>query len=88
MLIVSQDRMRVINCDNVTRIHIDEYNAESYIQCDFPNGSYEDLGIYETEQRAVEVLENIIDAFAPRKPQNLTELANYRQMAKYVMPEE
>ena len=59
MIIVSQDKDKIINFDNTTRIRIGKYNDEIYIISDFQNGAYEDLGIYKTEERAKEVLKEI-----------------------------
>ena len=64
MIIVSQDKDKIINFDNTTRIRIGKYNGEVYIQCDFQNGSYEDLGIYKTEERAKEVLQEIANTYS------------------------
>lgn len=63
MIIVSQCKTLIINFANVTRIKVKNYNSEFYVVCDFPNGAYEDLGIYETKERAKEVLRDIIDKY-------------------------
>lgn len=63
MIIVSQDKNNVINYDNVKSLWIednilDETNTTFYINAD------EDfLGEYETEERAKEVLQEIISKY-------------------------
>ena len=63
MIIVSQDKNNVINYDNVKSLWIednvlDETNTTFYINAD------EDfLGEYKTEERAKEVLQEIIKAY-------------------------
>ncbi len=66
MIIVSQDKTSIINFDNISCIQIDpsfgnvgciEINAES------ENGELYELGIYETEEKAKEVLQEIIQKY-------------------------
>ena len=83
MIIVSQDRETIVNFENITRIKVCKYNGENYIQCDFPYGTYEDLGTYKTEERTKEVLQEIIDTYKF----NICNAAGQKQ-AVYKMPEE
>jgi hypothetical protein len=59
MIIVSQDKRFIVNFSNIYSIGLDEANRIYYINCTFEkaNGT---LGIYETEERAKEVLQEII----------------------------
>ena len=58
MIIVSQDRNSIVNFDNVEIIGIDRNNKKQ-IACGFTEGSMS-LGEYATEERAKEVLQEII----------------------------
>lgn len=65
MIIVSQDKNRIINFDNILQIYItiDEDDKGCYIQYEDCNNSYEGLGKYNTEERAKEVLAEIINMY-------------------------
>lgn len=56
MIIVSQDRSTIVNWDNVEYIRV----LNRCIRCDFA-GSFVLLGNYETEERAKEVLNDLLD---------------------------
>lgn len=74
MIIVSQDKKSVINFENVVMIdiyHIYYPNVE--IHATFNNGEDFSLGVYDTESRAKEVLNEII---------------NSTSIVKYEMPKE
>lgn len=58
MIIVSQDRTKLINFDRVEILGQDEDNKKR-ICCGFNNGTM-CLGEYKTEERATEVLQEII----------------------------
>ena len=70
MIIVSQDKKEIVNFDSVISIkiyHDDEDNEclyEIYAVVEEPDDNYILLGIYETEERAKEVLEQITIAYA------------------------
>lgn len=61
MIIVSQEKNRIINFDNILQIYItiDEDDKGCYIQYEDCNNSYEGLGKYNTKERAKEVLQEI-----------------------------
>ena len=67
MIIVSQDKNSIINFDNILRLYISRYIEETiteyYIRYEDCNNSYEDIGTYKTEERAKEVLQEIIDMY-------------------------
>lgn len=65
MIIVSQDKGKIINFDNMTRVYItfDEGDDDVCIRTETVDSLYEDLGYYKTEGRAKEVLQEIIRAY-------------------------
>lgn len=62
MIIVSQDKDNIINFDNLTQVYItqDEEEKAYFIRFETVDSLYEDLGEYKTEERAKEVLQEII----------------------------
>lgn len=62
MIILSQDKKHLINFDNLTQIYItqDEEETEYEIRCETVGCLYETLGMYKTEERAKEVLREIM----------------------------
>ena len=67
MIIVSQDKNGIINFDNILQLYISQCKKEEiteyYIRYEDCNNSYEDIGTYKTEERAKEVLQEIIDIY-------------------------
>lgn len=65
MIIVSQDKEKIVNFDNMTRVYItfDEGNDDVCIRTETVDSLYEDLGYYKTEERAKEVLAEIIKSY-------------------------
>ena len=65
MIIVSQDKGKIINFDNMTRVYItfDEDDDYVCIRTETVDSLYEDLGYYKTEARAKEVLQEIISKY-------------------------
>lgn len=97
MLIVNQKRDIVINFSNVLSIYVQENNVQTLISC------IEDaliLGKYKTEERAKEVLQEIINAYSDfnyykstvdkekQKKIGLKIYERYRNLEIYKMPEE
>lgn len=77
MIIVSQDKGKIINFDNMTRVYItfDEGDDDVCIRTETVDSLYEDLGYYKTEERAKEVLQEIVKAtIETRKSQELNNL--------------
>ena len=62
MIIVSQDKTKIVNFDNLIQIYItqDEEEKANFIRYESVDSLYEDLGEYKTEERAKEVLQEII----------------------------
>ena len=65
MIIVSQDKGKIINFDNMTQVYItfDEGDDDVCIRTETVDSLYEDLGYYKTEERAKEVLQEIISKY-------------------------
>ena len=65
MIIVSQDKEKIVNFDNLTQVYItqDEEETAYFIRCETVDSLYDDLGKYETEERAKEVLQEIISKY-------------------------
>ena len=62
MIIVSQDKTKIVNFDNLTQIYItqDEEEKSYFIRYETVDRLYDDLGEYKTEERAKEVLQEIL----------------------------
>lgn len=69
MIIINQDKDKIINFDNMTRVYInfDEGDDDVCIRTETVDSLYEDLGYYKTEARAKEVLQEIIRALIKAK---------------------
>ena len=61
MIIVSQDKTKIVNFDNLTQIYItqDEEETAYFIRFETVDSLYEDLGEYATEERAETILSAI-----------------------------
>lgn len=62
MIIVSQDKSYVVNFTNVETIGIDQSNGQYYLNCTYSDGNSR-LAIYKTEERAQEVLQEIVSKY-------------------------
>lgn len=62
MIIVSQNMNKIVNFDNLVQVYItqDEEEKANFIRCETIDSLYDDLGKYKTEERAKEVLQEII----------------------------
>ena len=65
MIIVSQDKGKIINFDNMTRVYITFYEGDDdvCIRTETVDSLFEDLGYYKTEGRAKEVLQEIVKTY-------------------------
>ena len=65
MLIVNQDRDKIVNFGNLTQVYItqDEEKIAYFIRFETVDSLYDDLGKYETEERAKEVLQEIVSKY-------------------------
>ena len=91
MLILSQDKKRIVNFDNLTQVyitHCEEDNTGYFIRFETVDSLYEDLGEYATEERAKEVLQEIIKAYRDYRTAECDGYTNVLQeTAVYEMPE-
>lgn len=91
MIIVSQDKKRIVNFDNLTQVyitHCEEDNTGYFIRVETVDSLYEDLGEYVTEERAKEVLQEIIKAYRDYRTAECDGYTNVLQeTAVYEMPE-
>ena len=90
MIIISQDKTEIINFNNVESIWICS-DEEGIFTIEATADTNTSLGEYRTEERAKEVLEEIVNTFSIRGVQNTSyEYADIavkiRQYAKYEMP--
>ena len=91
MIIVSQDKGKIINFDNMTRVYInfDEGDDDVCIRTETVDSLYEDLGYYKTEARAKEVLQEIIEAYRDYRTAECDGYTNVlRETAVFEMPTE
>ena len=66
MIIVSQDKTKIVNFDNLTQIYItqDEEETATFIRYETVDSLYDDLGEYKTKERAKEVLQEIVKKYS------------------------
>lgn len=69
MLIVNQDRDKIVNFGNLTQVYItqDEEKIACFIRFETVDSLYDDLGEYKTEERAKEVLQEIWEFYEMSK---------------------
>ena len=64
MIIVNQDKKAIHNFDNISSIQIEESNSTYKLIVYDQINDRDNLGEYETEKRAKEVLEEIVDEYS------------------------
>lgn len=81
MIIVSQDKKRIVNFDNLIKVyttHCEEDNTGYFIRFETVDSLYEDLGEYATEERAKEVLIEIAQCYCNTKQyEYVSNMPNY-----------
>lgn len=84
MIIVSQDKTKIVNFDNLTQIYItqDEEEKSYFIRYETVDSLYDDLGEYKTEERAKEVLAEITEFWKNGA------MSDYKGFICYEMPED
>ena len=88
MIIVSQDKRTILNFDNSTTIRIYKTSCNYGIEACLINTNIADLGEYATEERAKEVLQEIIKAYRDYRTAECDGYTNVLQeTAVYEMPE-
>ena len=95
MIIVNQDKNKIVNFSNLTQIyisHCEEDNTGYYLRFETVDSLYDDLGEYATEKRAKEVLQEIIKAYIEsKKVQEDTSMFGFSIIPRntyYEMPKE
>ena len=90
MIIVNQDRDKIINFDNLTQVYItqDEEETAYFIRFETVDSLYDDLGEYKTEERAKEILQEIIEAYLDCNEENIYEKFAYVKNKVFEMPTE
>lgn len=97
MIIVSQDKQKIINLENLIEIYITQdemYPSQDdldgyYLRSEAVSGIYENLGKYDTEERAKEVLKEIIEAYRDYRTAECDGYTNVLQeTAVFEMPED
>lgn len=63
MIIVSQDKRTILNFEQISGITVSE-NGHIGITDNWGNDTFVDIGTYQTEKRAKEVLQEIIDYYS------------------------
>ena len=90
MIIVSQDKKSIYNFDNIKSIDI--VKNEIYITDDILINEGARIGEYDTEERAKEVLQEIINYASVSKINDNYQVADLRlklaKMCRYEMPKE
>ena len=66
MIIINQDKDKIVNFDNLTQVYItqDEEKTAYFIRFETVDSLYDDLGEYKTEERAKEVLQEIVEKYS------------------------
>lgn len=83
MIIVSQDKGKIINFDNMTRVYITfDEGDDVCIRIETVDSLYEDLGYYKTEGRAKEVLAEITEFW------KYGAMSDYKGFICYEMPKD
>ena len=91
MIILSQDKTEIINLGNVINVNISDCGEEGYlISAGFIVGrddNYRDLGYYQTEERAKEVLQQLLREYENCNCESYSAGFGYVSNAVYEMPE-
>ncbi len=92
MIIVSQDKKIITNFENILGIQIDEHIFNSDGEKDYEVETITEkrtcnMGVYETEERAKEVLQEIIDSYTSWENFKASQSVGICN-SKYEMPEE
>lgn len=91
MIIVCQDKKTIINFESITRVSIVPLVEKMYKYSIAINGCL-DLGYYETEERAKEVLQEITNTFSAvalnGTHDEIDLILKAKSMARYEMPKE
>lgn len=91
MIIVSQDKKQIINFNNIRIVEINNpntwqqgfYSIDTYPECEDQQKWHIRLGKYATEERAKEVLQELIDTYKFNRKEAVGQV-----QAVYKMPKE
>ena len=72
MIIVSQDKNKIVNFDNITFLDIDKSNGMYIVKCNTINENRVYLGEYATEEKAREILGEIAKVYQYYKGKTYT----------------
>lgn len=64
MIIVSQNKDKIINFNNVNYVDVDVDSGEFIVEINYGDANWDTIGWYKTEERAKEVLEEIVICYA------------------------
>lgn len=89
MIILSQDKEKIVNFDNLTQVYItqDEEEIACFIRFETVDSLYDDLGEYKTEERAKEVLQEIVSKYKTTLYNSKTNETVVNVPKVYEMPE-
>ena len=89
MIIVSQNKDIIANFDNIISLDTDQCNGVYVVECNFTNRNNVYLGEYETEERAKEVLQEIIKSYRHYRTAECDGYTNVlEETAVFEMPKE
>ena len=89
MIIVSQNTDIIANFDNIISLDTDQCNGVYVVECNFTNRNNVYLGEYETEERAKEVLQEIIKSYRHYRTAECDGYTNVlEETAVFEMPKE
>lgn len=89
MIIVNQDKTRIVNFDNIAHIFISKDSEKHFlIEYGKMTGTSGLLGVYSTEKRAKEVLQEIISRYeyAQRNLADSNDTSPFNEVFVYKMP--
>lgn len=89
MIIVGQDKEKIVNFDNLTQVYItqDEEETAYFIRFETVDSLYDDLGEYDTEERAKEILQEIAQRYTNWENLKVGQPSGICS-PRYVMPED
>lgn len=88
MIVLSQDKDKIVNFDNLIQVYItqDEEKSAYFIRFETVDSLYDDLGEYKTEKRAKEVFQELIETYC--NMDNYLADFLHTKIIMYKMPEE
>lgn len=87
MLILSQDRQRVVKFKDITDLYVSYIHGDNTIYCNTNNDSELKLGEYKTKERCKEVLNDIVVHYDKLEKSKLY-ADNHEKSFVFYMPEE